>query len=214
MRFTFGYIKTIMLKIFFSFTLSNENFIDFKTNDMKLTILMAILSIVFFNTQAQKPGYQTYSANMIIAATAGSENHEWENNKIMVNLNYKTGNIRIDLRNIDFYNKASLVEVNNDTTLNSTKFTLKGILPIEQIINQKTYNQEYITELQLINDNNDFSVEVNFKMNIMRTSQQSGSYRVFTLTGTLYNDEINIPSFKGYDNEIEIRIMFNAFWNN
>ncbi|NQU32175.1 MAG: hypothetical protein HQ521_02980 [Bacteroidetes bacterium] len=181
---------------------------------MKLTILMAILSIVFFNTQAQEPGYQTYSANMIIVANVGSENHEWENNKIMVNLNYKTGNIRIDLKNIDFYSKASLVEVNNDTTLNSTKFTLKGILPIEQIINQKTYNQEYITELQLINDNIDFSVEVNLKMNIMRTSQQSGSYRVFTLMGTLYNDEINIPAFKGYENEIEIRITFNAFWNN
>ncbi len=181
---------------------------------MNIQILFALFTICTSTLLAQEPGYQTYSANMIIVAKIDGENHEWENNRIMVNLNYKTGNIRIDLKNNDFYSSKPEEPTLNDSLTDNTKYTFKGILPIEQIINQKTYNQEYTTELQLTNDDIDFSNEVIFKMNIMRTSQQSGSYRVFTLIGTIYNDELKLPAFKGYDNEVEIRILFNAFWNN
>jgi hypothetical protein len=90
---------------------------------------------------------------------------------------------------------------------------LIGYLPIEQVINQKTNTKQYTVELQLINDNIDFSDVLNFTMSVMRTNQQANSYRVFTFVGTLYNDKLQIPAFKEFDNQIDIRIMFNAFWN-
>ena len=89
---------------------------------------------------------------------------------------------------------------------------LVGIMPIDQIINQKIINQEYDIELQLINNDISLSEVLNFKMNIMLPNQGPDNYRVFTLTGTLYNDVLNLKAFKGYDNEVEIRLMFNAFW--
>jgi hypothetical protein len=36
---------------------------------------------------------------------------------------------------------------------------------------------------------------------------------VFTLTGILYNDELKLKAFQGYDNKVEIQIIFNAFWD-
>ena len=181
---------------------------------MKLSILTIIFSILSLINQAQEPAFQTYSAKMLLIATMGSENHQWENNDIMVNLDYKTGAFRIDLKNNDFYNLKENNSATNDSITEDLKYTFKGILPIDQIINQKTSNQEYTIELQLVSENIDFSQEVNFKMNIMRTSQQSGSYRVFNLSGTLYNHELNLPAFRNYNNEVEMRVMFNAFWNN
>ncbi len=179
---------------------------------MKYIILLFIVSGNFL-MQAQEAKYQTYSANLLIITTKGGENYQWENKDILTTLNYKTGDFKVVVNSIDFYNKESNNQVQNQNNEENTKYTFKGILPIDQIIDQKMSSQEYTIELQLVNDNIDFSNEVNFKMNIMRTSQQSDSYRVFTLIGKLYNDELELPAFKGYDNEVEIRIMFNAFWN-
>jgi hypothetical protein len=179
---------------------------------MKHITLLALL-ICSIVSQAQEAKYQTYSADLTIIATKDGNDQQWENKNISVVLDYKTGNISIEIRNNDFYNKETQEVVKNKEELNNGKFTLKGILPIEQILNQKTYNHEYTTELQLINDNIDFSKQINFNMNVLRTSQQSKSYRVFTFIGKLYNDELNIPAFKGFDNEVEIRILFNVYWN-
>ncbi len=86
-------------------------------------------------------------------------------------------------------------------------------MPINEILNQKPATQSYKIELQLTNEEFDFSKEINFDMSVMRTSQQAQSYRVFTLSTVLYNDEVDLPAFKEYDNEVEIVIIFNAYWN-
>ena len=148
----------------------------------------------------------------VIASKDGNE-YKWENSNILVNLNYKTGDFKIELKNSDFYSTETNQQINSDNTEEEITYLIKGFLPIERIIDQKTSTQDYTVELQLTNDDINFSEVINFKMNVMRTSQQSGSYRVFSLVGTLYNDEINLPAFEGYDNEVGIRILFNAFWN-
>lgn len=160
----------------------------------------------------QAPKYQTYSANLLIIATKGGENYQWQNKNITVTLNYKTGNFKAIIHNSDFYNKETDIRVNEDSISDNSEFMLIGIMPIDQIINQKIINQEYDIELQLINNDISLSEMLNFKMNIMRPNQGPDNYRVFTLTGTLYNDTLNLPAFKGYDNEVVIQLMFNAFW--
>ena len=160
----------------------------------------------------QAPKYQTYSANLLIIATKGGEDHQWQNKNITVTLNYKTGNFKAIIHNSDFYNKQTDIRVKEDSISGNTEFMLVGIMPIDQIINQKIINQEYDIELQLINNDISLSEVLNFKMNIMLPNQGPNNYRVFTLTGTLYNDVLNLKAFKGYDNEVEIRLMFNAFW--
>jgi hypothetical protein len=67
-------------------------------------------------------------------------------------------------------------------------------------------------ELQLICKDPEIDKPINFKMYI--TYPGSGQYRIFTLNGKLYNDELNIPAFNGFDNEIEVWIVFNAFSSN
>lgn len=173
-----------------------------------ITILLLFVSIV---AGAQGVKYQTYSADLLIIAHNDSQDFQWQNKDILASLDYKTGDIKIEISNNDFYNKetqAKVVDENDEIIYNFI-----GILPIDQILNQKPSSQDYTVELQLKNDNIDFSEVVNFRMNVLRTSKQSGSYRVFTFSGVIYNDELELPAFKGYDNEVEIRIMFNAFSN-
>ncbi len=173
-----------------------------------ITILFLFISIF---TTGQGVKYQTYSADLLIIAHKDGQDFQWQNKDILASLNYKTGDLKIEIKNTDFFNKESKEKLIDEDEV--IEYTFKGMLPIEQILDQKPNTKEYIIELQLVNDDIDFSYLVNFKMNVMRTSQQSGSYRVFTFSGTLYNDELQFPAFKGYDNDVEIRIMFNAFWN-
>jgi len=175
-----------------------------------ITILFLFIGLSSIGQEAK---FQTYSADLLIIASKDSKDVQWLNKDILVNMDYKTGNISIVVKSNNFINKANHEPALESNETMNTSYTFLGRLPIEQILNQKTNNQEYTVELQLVNDEIDFSNEVNFKMNVMRTSQRSGSYRVFTLIGTIYQDDVQIPAFKEYDNEVEIRIMFNAYWN-
>jgi len=179
---------------------------------MKKNTLLIILLAFSLSIFAQTPMFQTYSADLLVIATKDGESKQWQNKDILITLNYQTGAFRATITNSDFYNKQTNIKVNKDSISNDSEFVFEGNMPINQILNQKTINQDYDIELQLTNDDISLSEVINIKMNIMRPNQNTNSYRVFTLTGILYNDELNLPAFKGYDNEVEIRIIFNAFW--
>jgi len=174
-----------------------------------LSITLIICSIIVFG---QAPKFQTYTADLLVIATKDGVSSQWQNKDILITLNYKTGSFKAIIHNSDFYNKETSIRVKESDISNDSEFIFEGNMPINQILNQKTINQDYDIELQLTNDDISLSEVINIKMNIMRPNQNSNSYRVFTLTGILYNDELNLPAFKGYDNEVEIRIIFNAFW--
>ena len=180
---------------------------------MKQFIIVIMLTVSSLVLNAQSPQFQTYSADMMIIATKDGENIQWQNKDIKVTLNYRTGDFKAIINNSDFYNKETNTKVSEDSIVYDREFIFTSILPINQIINQKAINQDYDTELQLINDELSLTEMINFKMNVMRPNQNAGAYRVFTLSGTLYNYELNLPAFVGYDNEIEIRIMFNGVWS-
>ena len=174
-----------------------------------LSTILVICSMFIFG---QAPMFQTYTADLLVIATKDGINQQWQNKDIRITLNYETGAFKTVINNSDFYNKETNSRIKENDISNDTEFIFEGNMPINQILNQKTINQDYDIELQLTNDDINFSEVINMKMNIMRPNQNSNSYRVFTLTGILYNDELNLPAFKGYDNEVEIRIIFNAFW--
>ncbi len=176
-------------------------------------IIIFILTIGWLSLHAQSPSYRTYSASIEIAASKNGIDKSWKNKDIIVNLNYKTGKLDITLKNSDFKNTASNDKIVNEESVEEKIYFLKGYLPINEILNQKPATQSYKIELQLTNEEFDFSKEINFDMSVMRTSQQAQSYRVFTLSTVLYNDEVDLPAFKEYDNEVEIVIIFNAYWN-
>jgi len=179
---------------------------------MKNHILLLALIINSLLSFSQSSQFQTYSANLLVIATRGGENFQWENNDILVALNYKTGDFKAIINNSDFYNKKTNIKLAADSISNDSEFLLTDVMPIDKILDQKAINQDYDVELQLTNEDISLSKMLNFKMNVMRPNQNADSYRVFTLSGTLYNHELNLPAFAGYDNEVEIRIMFNGFW--
>jgi len=174
-----------------------------------LSFILLICSLFIFG---QAPKFQTYTADLLVIATKDGISQQWQNKDILITLNYKTGDFKAIINNSDFCNKETDSRINESDISNDTEFVFEGSMPITQILNQKIINQDYDIELQLTNEDISLSEVINFKMNIMRPNQNSNSYRVFTLTGILYNDELNLPAFKGYDNEVEIRIIFNAFW--
>jgi hypothetical protein len=181
---------------------------------MKILITAAVLLFSLFTATSQEVKYQIYKAQLKLSASKEGEDFQWTNNNIAVTLNYKTGDFILKLKNSDF--KETLENRNTVTqeteTVKDTEYLFKGMFPINSIIDQQSINQTYPIELQLICDDPEIDKTVNFKMDI--TYPGSGQYRIFTLNGKLYNDELNIPVFTGFDNEIELWIVFNAFVSN
>lgn len=178
---------------------------------MKQYLLIILLITSSIMVYAQQPQFQTYSAILQITATKGNDSEQWQNKDIVVTLNYKTGDFKAIINNYDFYNKLTNSSISRDS-ISKNEFVLKGIMPINKIIDQKSVNQNYDIELELINEEMYLNQTINFKMDIMRPNQKAGGYRVFTLAGILYNHELNLPAFTGYNNKIEMRIMFNGSW--
>ncbi|MFK5856008.1 MAG: hypothetical protein QM503_07750, partial [Bacteroidota bacterium] len=151
--------------------------------------IILFIALIVFNSVgfAQTQQFQTYTADLLVIATKGGENVQWQNKDILVLLNYETGDFKVTINNGDFYNKQTNIRVNESSMSDNSKFIFEGNLPIRKIINQKAINQGYDVELQLTNNDISFSEIVNFKMNVMRPNQTPKSYRVFTLSGVLYN---------------------------
>ncbi len=150
-----------------------------------------------------------------MSAYKDGENHQWENKNITVMLDYKIGSFLVRLKNTDFNNPDAQTAALTDPETEVREFTMKGIFPIRDIINQKPINQDYVVELQLINQELMLNRTILFNVKVTNTSQSAaGQYRVFLLSGTMYNDEMQLPGFVGFENEIELFIGFNAFMNN
>ena len=94
------------------------------------------------------------------------------------------------------------------------EYLFKGILPITEIVNQLSISQTYPVELQLICEELRLEETIAFQMTITRPGSGSANYRIFTFQGKMYNEELQLPAFEGFDNEIDVWIIFNAYINN
>lgn len=186
--------------------------LPFKTSTMRTYIFLLLISFAFATAPAQTVRYQTYTAVMKISATKDGQQFQWENKKISVVLDYKTGNFTCRLKNTDFYDPRHPQNFETDTVLNQLEYTLSGIFPIRDIIHQQTIRQDYKVELQLTNQELMLNQTILFDMNIMRPNPSGGgNYRVFTMEGKLNNAETGLPAFRKFDDEITIRLGFNGY---
>jgi len=180
---------------------------------MRILLLTLAFSLSANFISAQQPGYQTYSSSVKLVAQQGEEDYQWENEDIVVVLNYETGDFIAKLKNRDFYNTLHPAPSDPDLEVEDREFLFKGIFPIDDIINQQSTNQNYVIELDFICDDLNLYESVNFDMTITRPgSSSAGNYRIFSLHGILYNDQLDLPFFTGFNNEIEIYINFNGFF--
>ena len=176
-----------------------------------LSFLLLFAAAVLF---AQESKYVTHNSQMKIKARRNGNPVEWENRNISVDFNYKTGEFITYLTNTDFVNPDSDMDMVNNSDIQSRQLTLEGTLPIYEIINQQQAKQNYKVELHLKADDLNMSETILFDMLITQPeSGESKSYRMFTLNGILYNDHTNFPAFKGYDNEIQLWLIFTGFMN-
>ncbi len=179
---------------------------------MKTFIFFSLILFFTLTAPAQTSRYQTYTAVMKITATKNGQQYEWENKNITVVLDYKNGDFICRLKNTDFYDLANPQNFVSDSIQDQLEFTLTGIFPVREIINQKTINQNYKVELQLANQELMLNYTILFNMTIMRPNASGdGNYRVFQMEGKIYNDDAGLPAFRNFDNEITIRIGFNGY---
>lgn len=181
---------------------------------MKSIAHTLLLLMVSFSIIAQQPQYQTYTAVMKIKAFKEGEQFEWENKDISVRLDYKTGGFITRLTNRDFQETGTAAPVVADSTGQELEYTFTGIFPVNDIINQKQINRHYTVELMMDNEDLRLRESILFDMKITRPgSGQSNTYRVFSLHGKLYNDQLNLPAVKDFDDEVEVWLLFNGFMN-
>lgn len=181
---------------------------------MKNLFFLILINFIVSGLLAQQgAGYIIQKPVLKISADKNGENFQWENKNISIALNYKTGEFAMKLSNKDFVmNKTSQPE-NPDSFESEREFSLTGLFPIDQIIDQLQNNQQYNVELQLSNWDLSLDNTLNFNLNVTNPGTSKAQYRMFQMNGKLYNDELQLPAFEGYDNEIEIWIYFNGFKN-
>ena len=177
------------------------------------TIVLFIIFILLAETGIAQAGsrFQTYKSVMKISAFKNGENHQWENKDVRVVVNYQTGEFTVKLDNRDFYQNQTNLPIVPDSMNTDREYTFKGILPIREIINQKQINQQYVFEAQLINYELSLNNPVKFDITVTNPGTSQANYRIFMMHGKLYNNELNLPAFEGFDNEIEIWLAFNGY---
>lgn len=179
---------------------------------MRFLLIVLTISFSINYVHAQQPNYRTYSSVIKLIAFQGNENYQWENKDNTVVLDYKNGDFIVRLKNKDFYNPLHPQPADPEIEEEEREFIIQGIFPINDIINQKSINQKYNVELQLICDDLRLNETLNFDMTITLPNPSSQNYRIFSLHGILYNEQLNLPLFEGFNNEIEMYIIFNGFF--
>lgn len=181
---------------------------------MKTIITFAAFILLSVSVSGQSQArYQTYQSKMKIIAIKQGQEYQWENKNITVLLDYQNGDFLVKLRNSDFLMNA-LDSPDTSEIQDITEYQLRGIFPIRAIINQKQINQHYNVELQLVNDERDINNTLRFDLEVTNPGTTRANYRIFILQGILYNNEVHIPAFAGFDNDITIRIGFNGYFVN
>jgi hypothetical protein len=181
---------------------------------MRILIVLAVFIFTVNFSQAQETRYQTNKAALKISAFKGDENFQWENKDITAYLDYRNGDFIVRLKNTDFRSTVHPEFHQQASDGEEMEYVFKGILPIREIINQKNINQTYPVELQIICEELDIDQTLGFQLTITRPGSGSANYRIFSFQGKMYNEQLKLPAFEGFDDEIEIWIVFNAFSNN
>jgi hypothetical protein len=177
---------------------------------MRLYIILVGLFFILDSTFAQQPKYQTFKSKMSLIGEKDAEKFQFDNDKITVALDYKTGSFISRLKNTDF--KIDKNYATDKEQIEEEEIVLEGILPIEAMIDQKAIRANYKTELKLTTPDDVFILHFDIEVN--KPGSKNKGYRIFMMRGIIYNDETNFPAFEGFDNEIAIILTFNAFWNN
>lgn len=179
---------------------------------MKKGVLIAVVCFLGLGlfSQNEIARYQTMKSIMKISAFKDGENFQWENKNISAVIDYRTGEFTVRLRNSDFRANKAEVAIRPDSIQQEFEYMFKGMLPIREIINQKPMNQSYVVELQLTNWEMNLDHTINFDLNVTNPGTNQANYRIFQMHGKLYNYELNLPAFSGYENVIEVWISFNG----
>ena len=119
--------------------------------------------------------------------------------------------MNIKLNNYDFYQNNEDFIVNNDSESTEYTYTISGIIPVREIINQKQINQTYVVELQLINYELSLNHTVPFDLTVTNPGTSQANYRMFLMKAKMNNDELRLPAFEGFENEIELWISFSGY---
>ncbi|HEY9115231.1 MAG TPA: hypothetical protein VIN10_11075 [Bacteroidales bacterium] len=174
-------------------------------------ILAALFMLLSVQTFSQVAQYRAINGILIINATKDGQAYRYTNKNILVNMNYQDGSFLLKLNNTDFYQSDSATNANIQDTITQEQYVFSGILPLNQILDQQTNEQNYDIELQLTNENLNLYQTLNLTMTItVPNASGQKNYRIFVINGILQNDELQLPAFSGFDNDIEMWIQFSG----
>ena len=175
------------------------------------TIILLLTSTVLIGQQDQLVANSTV---IRLTGVKDGKRIEWENKNIAVMLNYKTGKFISRIKNTDLQNTEIVPLPAQDSAIVERVFTLSGTFPISDILNQHQQKQQYKVELELENEDLEIAETLLFDMLITRPESSSdNNFRVFSLNGVLHNDQLELPAFEGFEDEVGLWLMFSGIMN-
>jgi hypothetical protein len=182
---------------------------------MKRILTALVLSWICLNLfgQYEINRYQTQVSKIKVSAIRDEKPYILENKDINLMLDYRVGNFQAKLRNKDFRNANDPVAQTIDSLNTEREYIIQGILPINDIFLQQNITRQYFVELNLISQELGINHPVRFDLTVTNPNPGANQsrYKIFVLHGILYNHELQLPYFKGFEDEIEIWIEWNAF---
>lgn len=174
-------------------------------------IITLLLFLATFQLYSQNPEYRAINAILIIDAIKDGQAYRFTNKNILVNLNYQVGNFLLNLSNRDFYEADSTTNNTMQDTLTRQQYSFSGVLPLNEILGQQLTEQTYDVELQLTNSDINLYQTLNTSMTVtVPNASGQANYRIFNISGTLDNSQLQLPFFTDFDNETQFWIQFGA----
>jgi hypothetical protein len=178
-----------------------------------LTLFLLIAGQSAFS-QFDRNSYQTQKTTIKVGIMKDGEMTILENSDINLVLDYGVGNLQVRLLNKDFSDPKQESPPSINASEGLREYFVRGILPINDILNQRQIKQEYIVELNFSSRELGINHPVRFDLTVTSPNpgKNQSKYRMFILHGTFYNSELQLPYFEGYEDEIEVWIKWTAYY--
>ena len=180
---------------------------------MKASIALLISLIISVNAigQVERNRYQTLSSVIQITASKNGESYIYENKNVNLVLDYKVGNFQAEFSNMGFVLTTDATSSSLDSLETEREFAFKGILPIDEIIQQLVIKKQYFVELELINWELDLNETLSFDLTVTNPGNTQQNYRMYSLHCKMKYQHLQLAAFEGFDDDVEIWINWTAY---
>lgn len=170
----------------------------------KIFLFLASLLIIISGYSQQS--LQVENQKLEIRAVKNEEPTKIDISDFEFYIDYETGELlaKIDLYNTDIFDE----EKKEDRIPGGEEIEINGIIPINEILDEESYDRSFTYELRVTFTDKDVTILFDFIVMDIPTSQNNA--KIFQVQGTMDLRDFEIENLMGYEPEVMLFLEFNT----